>query len=129
MTVITEKDRAAEHLISEADHYHCRDEEIVAPGAGVTYEPGTVLAQVTASKKYVIWNPEGSGGAETVAAVLMIGVTGTADVPEAMRTIHTRGPVQLKKSKLKWISGATTNNINTGIAALEALGLVVREDV
>ena len=129
MTVLNEKDRNLEHIISAADHYHTTEGETVAPGDGVTYEPGTVLGKITASGKCVIYNPGNSDGSETVYGVLRERIIGTADAIEGRRAVDVRGPMQVKKSKLKWFSGANAGQITTGEAALEGLGIIVREEV
>lgn len=120
MTTFTEGPRTAEYLISEANGHRARDVIKLAAGVSGTLVAGTVLGKVTASGDYNIYNPANSDGTQTVAAILFeAGKAGDA------RTVTMRA-AEVKKSKLAWFSGATTNQINTGIAALVALGIVVR---
>lgn len=83
METFTENARPLAFLLSEANGFLSRDTVIIASGAG-KLEAGTVLGQVTTSKKHVVSpNAEvvGSEGAETAVAVLAYPVDATdADV-------------------------------------------------
>lgn len=120
MTTFTEGPRTAEYLISEASGHRSRDVIKLAVGVAGTLVAGAVLGKVTASTDYKIYDPAASDGSETIAAILFeAGKTGDR------RTITARD-AEVKKSKLTWFPGATNNQITTGIAALKALGIVVR---
>jgi hypothetical protein len=79
----TQGPRALAFVLSEGNGMISREVVTIASGAGVL-DPGTVLGQITASKKYIA-SPAaevvGKEGAETGSAVLAYGVdAGSADV-------------------------------------------------
>lgn len=78
--------RALAFLLSEGNGQISREVVIIASGAGVL-EPGTLLGQITASKKYS-GSPNalvvGKEGAETASAVLAYGVDATSADVEAV---------------------------------------------
>lgn len=78
--------RALAFLLSEGNGQISREVVIIASGAGVL-EPGTLLGQITASKKYS-GSPNalvvGKEGAETATAVLAYGVDATSADAEAV---------------------------------------------
>jgi len=120
MTVLTEKFGPGSCLIQEGDHFYSRDVVVVAAGVGVTLPANTVLGQITASKKYTLYNPANSDGSEVAKAILLYPVTG-----EDEATILSRH-CQVKSPLLNWFSGATDPQKTTGIAALAALGIIAR---
>ena len=121
MTVLTEGRRTAGYLISEAaDMYRSRDTGVLAAGVAGTLAAGTVLGKVTATGHFNIYNPAANDGTEEVDGILFEdGVAGDE------RTITARDSA-VKASQLTWFSGATQAQIATAVAALEALGIVVR---
>lgn len=78
--------RALAFLLSEGNGQISREVVTIASGAGVL-EPGTLLGQITASKKYS-GSPNalvvGKEGAETATAVLAYGVDATSADVEAV---------------------------------------------
>jgi hypothetical protein len=78
--------RALAFVLSEGNGKISREVVTIASGAGVL-EPGSVLGQITASKKYV-FSPNalvvGKEGAETASAVLAYGVDATSADVEAV---------------------------------------------
>lgn len=124
MTVLTESSRRnAEFIISEAEHYRSRKVGTVVAGVDTTLEAGAVLGQLTANDNLVAYNKDGADGSQTIAGILYQAVTGTAE-----RT-YLGGAAQVKSDKLAWASGYSAGDITTGEAALEALGITVREGV
>lgn len=120
MTVFTDGPRTAGYLISEANGHRSRDEGVLDAGVAARLDAGTVLGVVTATGHYNIYNPANADGTETVAAILFEdGVAGDR------RTLTTRD-AEVKASELTWFEGATQNQIETGTAALAALGIVAR---
>lgn len=121
MATFTEGPRTAGYLISEAaDMYRSRDTGVLAAGVVGTLVAGTVLGKVTATGHYNIYNPAANDGTEEVSKILFEdGVAGDE------RTLTARDSA-VKASALTWFAGATNNQIATAVAALEALGIVVR---
>lgn len=120
MTVLTEKLGPGSCLIQEGDHFYSRDVVTVSPAAGVTYPANTVLGKITATSKYVIWNPANVDGSQNVAAILIYPQAGEAEATVLRR--HA----QVKAEALSWFTGATSGNKTTGIAGLAALGIIAR---
>ncbi|MGQ2992769.1 head decoration protein [Variovorax sp.] len=121
MPTINEGRHAGEHVASEANGTRSRG--VVTIASGQNLEPGTVLGKVTASGKYVALAPAASDGSEAAAAVLYGHVDATtADRPGV---VHLRD-AELKGFALAWPSGITTNQKNTALGQLVALGLIAR---
>lgn len=119
MTVLTEKAGAGSCIIQEGDHYYSRDVGTVDAGVG-GLAANTVLGKKTVGGNFAIYDPAATDGTETVAGILIYPAVGTVEA-----TILTRH-AQVKSAALAWFSGATTNQKNTGIAALAALGIIAR---
>lgn len=68
MNTLAEGQTPGDFMMFEEQAHYSRDE--VTIGAGANLEPGTVLGQVTASKKYVAWDPTANDGSETAKVVL-----------------------------------------------------------
>lgn len=119
MTVLTEKAGAGSCIIQEGDHYYSRD--VVTVEAGAEGLPAnTVLGKKTVGGNYKIYDPTAADGSEDVAAILIYPAVGTVEA-----TILSRH-AQVKSAALEWFTGATTNQKNTGIAELAALGIIAR---
>lgn len=112
----------AHYLMSEANGRLSREQIIIASGAGKLVA-GTVLGQVTASKKYVPIDPEATDGSQTAKAVLFEGCDATtADV---RRTITARSS-EVVAGALVWPSAADDADKNTALASLAALDIIAR---
>lgn len=120
MSVIKEGRRTAAFLVSEAEDYRSRDEVTVDATSGAL-EAGTILGQVTATKKFVRHDAAASDGSETEAAVLYQGI----GAEEAQRTIISRA-AQVHGSELTYEDGADESQITTSNDALASLGIIVR---
>lgn len=70
MTVFTQTPWSLEALLTESPGYISRSTVTIASGAGVV-QPGSVVAKLTASGKYVMAKATGSDGSQTA-----VGVTG-----------------------------------------------------
>jgi hypothetical protein len=115
---------ASDWLKYEADNYYSRDTAIIASGAG-KLKTGTVLAQVTATGKYVPAAATGSDGSQTAVAVLFTGVDATSADQKAV--IVSRHAL-VSHNGLTY--GSTINDATKRAAAngqLRAAGILVRE--
>jgi hypothetical protein len=124
MALLTETGRyPGEFLMTEANGHRSRDAITVLSGSGVLY-PGTVLAKVTASGKYVPAVDTASDGSQTAVAVLLYKVDATsADVVVAAIT----RAAEVNGNCLSY--DASVNNgtkKNTKIAQLAAASIIVR---
>lgn len=110
------------YIVSEANGYLSRDTGIIASGAGVL-KPGTVLGQVTATKKWKPVNFAATDGTETAGAILYQGCDATsADVERTL----TRRASEVQAVRLTWPSGATANQISAALATLAEADIISR---
>lgn len=114
--------RALAFVLSEGNGLISRDVVTIASGAG-KLDPGTVLGQITANKKFVASpnaSVEGSEGAETAKAILAYGVDATdtdveavvvsrhAEVKDPMLVFHASVDNDTKRgTKLSQLATAT----------------------
>lgn len=88
----------------------------IASGAGVL-ETGAVLGRVTATGKYVPWDPEGADGSENFAGFLLNGVDATdADQRAAIVT----GYCVVVPAQLSWADGIAAGDKSDLLAAIDA---------
>lgn len=114
----TQGPRALAFVLSEGNGMISREIVTIASGAG-KLDPGTVLGQVTASKKFVA-SPAaevvGKEGAETATAILAYGVNATsADVEAVIIKRHA----ELKEPML--VFDASVSDANKKAAKLAQL--------
>lgn len=123
MTIL-EEDRfqTAHYIISEANGYRSREQGVIASGAGVL-KAGAVLGRVTATGKYVPFNPAGVDGSENAAAILYEGCDATA--ADVRRTLTVRD-TEVHADVLQWADGLTDANKTAALAALAEFGVVGR---
>lgn len=121
MVVKTEKKTLGDVLLWEEDNFYSRDSGTIAMGGA--YDVGMVLGRVTASGKYVPYDPTAATGEETVAAVLAQNVDASAaDVTDVLLIArHSR----VKRHGLSY--GATVDTAaerDAAVAGLKALGIL-----
>jgi hypothetical protein len=122
MNTLTEGQTPGDFLLFEEQDNYCNDAGVI--GAGANLQPGHVVGQVTANKKFVAWNPTASDGSETVAGILRTpAAAATADVPGAI--IITRGAARVRRGGLLFADGLTSEQRDTACAALQAKGIRV----
>jgi hypothetical protein len=123
MVTFTEGRHAGEGLLSEANFHRSRDKITILSGQG-KLDPGTVLAKVTASGKYVVSAATGADGSQTAVAVLLYPVDATStDVDVAAITRQAEWNV----NTLTY--GSTVNDDAKKLAArtqLAAVGIITR---
>lgn len=91
MTPIVEGVHSGEWLISDGDGQISRDVGIVTTVVDTAIKNGTVLGQITASKKYVPHNNGASDGSQIAAAILLYDIPAGAggDVKATLYTRHS----------------------------------------
>ncbi|ACL60600.1 head decoration protein [Methylobacterium nodulans] len=111
-------------LKHEADSYYSRDTAIIASGSGLLVS-GTVLAQVSATGKYVPAAATGSDGSQIATAILLTPVDATAsDAPAVIVARHAI----VSHAGLTY--GSTITDATKRAAAhgqLKAAGILVRQ--
>jgi len=128
MTTITEGRHTAEYIVSEANGTRSRD--VVTLVAGNNLPAGAVLAKITTGAgagKYTALDPasvaDPADGTKVAVAVLFDAVDATSGDRAAVITARD---TEVQAAALGWPSGATTNQKNTALAELAALGIVAR---
>jgi hypothetical protein len=122
MAAITEGARAGNFLTSEANGTLSRASITILSGEGVLL-PGTVLAKITASGKYVKYDNAGSDGSETAAAVLYAGVDATSADTAAVGIVRL---AEVEAASLVWFSGAITGDKTAAYADLAVAHVIAR---
>lgn len=121
MTTLNESNHAAEYLVSEASG--TRSREAITVISGQNLAAGTVLGKITASDKYTLHNNAASDGSESAVAILRDAVDASAG--DAAGVITARDS-EVDGALLTWKSGISVANKTAGIAALAAVGIIVR---
>ena len=119
-TVLTETNHTGEHLVSEANGHRSRE---VGTITGGKFQAGTVLGQITASKKWTILAPAATDGSQTAAAVLFEGCDATS--VDQSRTLHVRS-CEVNGLVIVWPAGITNPQKTAAVASLAAAGIIVR---
>lgn len=120
MAVFNEGRHTAEFLVSEANGYRSREVATVAAGAAPGLKAGTVLGILSAGGNHVALDPGKSDGSQTAASILFEGAVGTG------RKTVIRRDAEVNGEHLVWPTGINIGDKNTAIAALAALGIIVR---
>ena len=95
---------------------------LASTGAEITLQRGTPLGRVTATRKFVTWNPAANDGSETIAAIL----AETKTVPaagDAKSDAYVHG--EFHKNAIPW-GAATADQINDAIWAMAGRGIYAR---
>jgi hypothetical protein len=124
MSVFTSPIQSADWLKAEAGASYSRDTVTIASGAGKLVS-GTVLAEVTATGKYVPAAATGADGSETAVAILFAPVDAASADQKAVVIAR-----QAIVSHLGLTFGSTITDATKRAAAngqLKAVGILVRE--
>ena len=123
MTILTQNlKRTAHYIVSEASGYRSREQIVIAGGSG-RIDAGAVLGEITATHKYVPFDPAGNDGRETAKAVLYEGCDATGS--DMRRTVTARD-TEIQAAVLGFAEGITDIQKTAALAALAALGIVAR---
>lgn len=116
--------RSGCYLGASADLNIINEEIIIASGAGVL-DPGTVIAKITASGKFVVHDTALANGAELPAnaAILFHGVDATSADVKTVATV--RGPATVNGNMLTYKTGMSSPNKILARNALRTKGLAV----
>jgi hypothetical protein len=117
MTVMTEGRHTGEFILSEEQGNYARDNATLLEGQNL--EAGTVVSK-DGDDKYSMFTV----GGDAVAGILYANVDATdADTP---CVVMVRGPLEVIADALVWESGISDQDKATAVAALAALGIIVR---
>lgn len=126
MSTKTETQHTAEFLIAESPGTISRDEATVTVPASTTLYPGTVLAQLSATGKWVEYDNAGTDGSEEAAGILYDELVNSGGAPADKAGVVINFAAEVRSAALQWKSGLTDNDKAAGRADLKALGIKAR---
>jgi len=103
----------------------CR--EAITVLAGEELRTGAVLGTITATGKYVAYDPDATDGSQTAVGILITrSVPGDTSVDEEAVAL-VRGPAVIIEAGLTWLASVEAGDKTTALAALAVLGIRTRE--
>lgn len=128
MTTFTEGNNTGQFILSEAPGKGSRDTVTVTVAAATTLAPGTVLAKLSATGKYVPYDNAGSDGSEAAYGVLYAELDNSAGVAPADFTgVVINWGAEVRKADLDWASGLVDADKTAAYADLAARGVKARD--
>jgi hypothetical protein len=127
MAILTEQARTAEFLQSEANGYRSRDAGVVTVAANTTVLPGRVMAQITATGKWVPHDADGTdNGTRAPKGILYSALTnGTESAADFDGVVIVRD-AEIKGDKVIYDPAGDAAANLADRTALAAFGLIVR---
>ena len=127
MAILTEQARTAEFLQSEANGYRSRDAGVVTVAANTTILPGRVMAQITATGKWVPHDADGTdNGTRAPRGILYSAVTNGTGAPADFDGVIVARDAEIKGDKVIYDPAGNGAANAADRAALAAFGLIVR---
>ncbi len=123
MGVLTEGVHTGGFMVSQAPGTISRDTVTVTVPANSTLQPGTVLAQIGSSGKYVQYDDTLSDGGETAAGILYGAAVNDTDAPLDVESAIVNYCAEVREADLIWAEGADDA---AGLAQLRTLGIKAR---
>lgn len=125
MATLTEKNYSADLIKMEPFREISRSLGTISSAAGGVVKQFTVLGTVTASGKFLPYNPAASDGTQIASGILISGDADATSADVLNNVILARGPAVFDTAFLVWGTGVTTQaHKNTAYAALAAMTLV-----
>jgi hypothetical protein len=124
MYPLTEGTYLGDWLKWETDNLHSRD--VIKVVSGSDLSTGTVLGKITATGDYGALDLDATDGSQHVAGIL-INAAHTESAGDALAVALVRD-ANICASALVWPVGATAEDKAAALTALEALGIVAREE-
>ncbi|WP_170334993.1 head decoration protein [Ruegeria arenilitoris] len=120
MTTLTEGKTPGDFLLFEENSQYSRD--LVTIGSGANLEPGTVLGQITATKKFVASVETANDGSEVAVAVLRTPAPAeNQDVEAVIQARHTT----VRRGGLTWHSSYDNEaKRDAAVAELKQQGII-----
>lgn len=123
MPVLNERPHTGNYILSEEDFGNrSRDNIVLASGSGIC-DAGTVLGQITTSKKFVPYAKAAADGSQTAVAILYSYSDATAADQVCVATTRA---AEVNNNQLIWASGYSAADIATATAQLRAVGIISR---
>ncbi len=128
MVVLTEGQHTAEFLLSESAGKISRETVTVTVPTGTVLAPGTVLAQLSATGKYVEYDNAGSDGSEEAAGILYSELDNAAgEAPADKVGVVIEWGAEVRKAALQWKTGLVADDKTAAYADLRARGVKARD--
>lgn len=125
MSTKTEGRHAEEFLVSEANGTRSRDQVTATVAASTTLAPGSVLAKLTATGKYVPYDNAGSDGSETAFGVLAHELINAALSPADAQATVINADAEVRLADLQW-NGVDASGQAAGLVDLRVNGIKAR---
>jgi hypothetical protein len=125
--VLEEGSHTGEFILSESPGTISRENVTVTVPASTTLAAGTVVAQLSATGKYVEYDNAGSDGSEEAAAVLYAELVNATLAPVDMDGVVVNWGAEIRKASLSWKSGLVDGDKTAAYADLAGRGVKARE--
>jgi hypothetical protein len=126
MSTKTEGQHTGEFLVSESPGKISRDQVTVTVAAATTLAPGTVLARLSATGKYVPYDNSGSDGSETAYGVLYDELVNAAGAPADLVGVVINFGAEVRIADLQWASGLVDADKDAAYVDFLARGIKAR---
>lgn len=128
MSTLTEGQHTGEFILAEPDPLISREVVTVTVPAATKLEPGHVLAQLSATGKYVEYDNVGSDGSEEAAGILYAELDNSAGLaPVDFPAVVIVRLCPVRKADLRWKSGIDSGGKTAAYADL-AVSMVIARD-
>lgn len=124
----SEGQHTGEFLLSEVDKLISRENVTVTVGAETKLEAGHVLAELSATGKYVEYDNAGTDGSEIAAGVLYAEIDNTEGLaPADFDGVAIVRMAAVRKDDLKWNSGVDASGKTAAYADLATAFVIARD--
>lgn len=125
MATLTERFHAEGFLISEANGHISREKVTILSGENL--RAGAVLAKVTASGKYVEWDPAKSAEADgtTIPAAILLADCDASGGDKTGIPVIARH-AEVNANEIVWPTASQGSEQNAAIVTLKTLGIIFR---
>lgn len=125
---LTEGKNTGEFILAEPEELISRETVTVTVAAATKLSPGRVLAQLSATGKYVDYDNAGSDGSEEAAGILYTELDNSAGVsPADFTAVIVARLAAVRKADLSWNSGVDGAGKTAAYADLAALQIMARD--
>jgi hypothetical protein len=123
MPSFTESQNLGDLLKFEEDNLYSREEITVTSGQNIAF--ATVVARITGTGNIVTLNSGGPAGNDIAVGIIADDVNAST---AAKRSWMIARHAIVSLNAVIWPAGTTTAQMNTAIAQLKALGIILRKD-
>lgn len=124
---LTEGQHTGAFILSEANGTRSRETVTVTVPSNTTFQAGHVLAQLSATGKYVDYDNAGSDGSEEAIAVLYATLVNDTGSPVDQTGVVIARDAEVRSADLEWKSGLNDGDKSAGRADLRSVGIIPRD--